>query len=145
MVHMIFGALIASKIQNPFWAVILAFLSHYFLDFIPHNEYPIENMRKGLRKESLPDILRITLDFLSGILLISIFTNMAPVILTAVFFSILPDGFTVLSSVFPNKFLKLHDNLHRKKIHFLKKKKIFAFWKIFSQVSIIIISVSLLI
>lgn len=141
---MIFGALVASEIQNPFLVIVLAFLSHYLLDFIPHNEYPINNLKNGQWKKSPPDILKIFLDFCCGILLVSIFTSGSPVILTAVFFSILPDGFTVLSSIFPNKFLKLHDNLHRKKIHFLKNKKISTVWRISGQALIAVISVSLL-
>ena len=74
LAHLIFGAAIASKIHNPFLAVVLAFLSHYFLDFMPHTEYDIKNIHliKGKQwRKIYPEILKVLLDFLSGILLIS--------------------------------------------------------------------------
>jgi len=148
LVHMLLGAIIASKISAPL-CFVLAFLSHYFLDFFPHIEYPIENLKKNHWHKSMPDILRVSSDFCLGLLLISIFYNsMATsgelIILAGAFFAILPDGFTILNSALPNKILKIHDDFHRKKIHFLKDKKIPRFWRIVSQLAVIAISIAIL-
>ena len=150
LVHLLFGSAIGHIIKNPVIAIILAFLSHYFLDFLPHIEYPIENIKNKQWPKSLPEFLNIALDFSLGILLIFIFSNPAlpagrqAIVFITAFFSILPDGFNFLNLLFPNKLLKIHDNSHEK-IHFYKNKtKISVFWRITSQIAAIIVSVILL-
>jgi len=142
--HLLFGALIGKKISNPFLAIVLAYFSHYFLDVFPHVEYDIENIKKNQWRKSAPDILRVSLDFLLGILLILIFSQNKPIIYFCGFFAILPDGLTILNYFFPNKILKAHNNFHEK-IHLYKHKKISNFWRVLSQLIIVIISVALLI
>lgn len=128
LVHMLLGALIGQKIINPFWAVILAFLSHYFLDIFPHIEYPIENIKNKMWKKSAPDIFRVFLDFYAGIILILFFSSNSWQIYICAFFAILPDG---LSLLWQSKF--------HEKIHFLKHKKISVFWRILSQVAVVLL------
>jgi hypothetical protein len=163
LVHLLLGALIGQKISNPILAIVLAFLSHYFLDFIPHIEYPLKEDTKNWN-DFLSNALKIFLDFCLGILLILIFSKNQLIIYICAFLAILPDGFTVLSHFIPNKILEIHSNFHTKKIHFLKYnpveyceaaispsaklfnrlKKISNFWRIISQIMILIISVILL-
>jgi hypothetical protein len=145
LVHLLFGALIGLYIKNPILAVILAFLSHYFLDFIPHNEYSISRVRSKSWKEACLDLLKIILDFSIGFLFILLLLNGRPIIFFTAFFSILPDGFSVLSMLFPNKLFDLHNKFHRKKIHYFKYKKISNFWRIFNQTIIVVISIFALI
>lgn len=146
LVHMLLGAVIGSEINNVFVAIILAFLSHYFLDLFPHIEYNIENIDKNQWQKSLPDILRVVLDFCIGIILIFIFSNpiQQVIIYTCALFSILPDGLTVLEYFFPNKILKFHSYIHREKAHFLKNKKVSTFWRLATQIVVIILSIALL-
>lgn len=141
-VHLLSGAAIASLIKNPALAVILAFLSHYVLDFIPHNEYSINNLFNKNWRQSFPVFLKIMLDFASGIILILIFSQRTTIIFIAAFFAILPDGFSVINERY--KIFKWHYELHRKKIHYFKNKKIPAFWRIFSQLAIAFASVVIL-
>jgi hypothetical protein len=149
LVHLLFGAAIGSVIKNIPLAVALAFLSHYLLDLLPHIEYGedsfayIENKGKKQLHKMLPDILKIIFDLSSGILLIWIFSREQPAIYICAFFALLPDGFTVLNYIMPNKFLELNYKLHQK-IHFLKHKKISVFWRIVTQVAVVIISIILL-
>ncbi len=150
LVHMLFGAAIAAKIQNPVLAIILAFLSHYLLDILPHTEYPIDNIKRGRLKMARPDILRVSLDFLAGILLIYIFSNRELIIFIAAFFAILPDGLSLINSFFPNKILTAYNNFHQKRLHYFKEpacrqagKKIPNFWRILSQVTVVLISLAL--
>lgn len=143
--HLLFGALIGEKISNPFLAVVLAFLGHYFLDLFPHIDYPIENSNKRQWRPSTHVILRVGLDLLLAILLILVFSNNQPIIYICAFFSILPDGLTALQTLFPNNtILKKHRNWHTGTLHFLKHKKISVFWRIFSQVAVVVICAILL-
>jgi hypothetical protein len=141
---MLFGALIAQRISSPFSAILLAFLGHYFLDFFPHIEYSIENIKNKNWKKSLPDFLKIFLDFLIGIALIFALSNNQPIIYVCAFLAILPDGLSMLGYVLKNNFLDKHNDFHQIKLHYLKNKKISLFWRIFSQIIIIVICVFLL-
>ena len=158
LVHLLFGAAVGSMVNNIPLAIILAFWSHYFLDLLPHAEYTVGSIKKNKLKKALPELLKILLDFSLGILLIFIFSKNYPVIYICAFFAILPDGFSVISNHFPNpdskaiadprwsrgKILAIHNKLHLEKIHFLKNKKISVFWRILSQVTVVIISLFLL-
>lgn len=144
LAHLLLGAAIASKIKYAPLAIILALLSHYFLDLIPHIEYSIKNIKEKQWHKSAPDISRVFLDFLFGMLLVLIFSNNQPLIYICAIVALIPDSLTIISSIFPNKILSAHDKIHTEKIHFLKYKKIPTFWRIFSQVFVIIISIILL-
>jgi len=144
LVHLLLGALIGKHINNLILAIILAFLSHYLLDLLPHIEYPIKNIKEKQWKKALPDFLRIILDFCIGVVLIFFFATPSTgsgqaIIYICAFFAILPDGLTVLGFLFPNKILDFHGYFHRKKIHFLRDKKISKFWRIFTQVTVAVI------
>ena len=157
--HLLVGAAIAAKIQILPLALIFAFLSHYVLDFIPHWEYSIDNIFKKQWKKAKFDFLKISLDFGFGILLIGLINHISsvisasspiglinPILLVGAFFAILPDGFTLLSILLPNKVLSIHDKFHRKLVHRYKKisfkenKKIFLFG-IFTQISVSILAI----
>lgn len=143
IVHVIFGAAIGSIIKNAYIAIILAFFSHYLLDIIPHIDYPIYIIEKKQLGRILPDLINVTLDFCLGLLLIVIFSKNQPIIYICGFSSAIPDLLTALYYLKPNKILAAHYNLHQK-IHFLKHKKISMFWRVASQVAVVIISVILL-
>lgn len=152
--HLLTGAAIATKIQIAPLAFVLAFFSHYLLDFLPHREYSIDNILEKRWRKSFPDFLKVTLDICFGILLVLIFSKNSPLIFIAAFSAILTDGFTLLWLIFPNKLLQIHENFHQK-VHFFKEvklsesKKIYPaslkkggvplFWRIFSQVFVIFI------
>lgn len=140
---MLLGALIGQKIYSPALAIILALLSHYFLDLIPHIEYPIENIVKKQWKKAAPDIFRVLLDFTLGILIIFSFSRNQPIIYICALFAILPDGLSILSLIVKTRVLEKHNKLHQEKIHFLKYKKISIFWRVLSQVILVIVLITL--
>ena len=144
LVHLISGAVIGQKILNTILAIILAFLSHYFLDSLPHVEYNIENITKKQWSKILPNILNITLDFCIGILLISMFSDNRLIVYVCGLSAAAPDILTVLYYLAPNRILKIHYGFHQK-IHFLKQIKISKFWRIVSQTIVVIISITLLV
>ena len=142
---MLFGVALASLAKNPYLAIALAILCHYFADLFPHVEYDIDEIKNKDWKKSLPAFFRVVLDGSLGLLLISIFTNKSLIVFVCSFFAILPDGLSILSSIFPNKISAVHDILHLEKIHFLKNnKKISNFWRITTQIIIALISIAIL-
>lgn len=144
LVHMLFGAAIGSIINNSILAMILAFISHYFLDLFPHVEYNIQSLQEKQWRKRFPAILNIGLDFLIGIFLIFLLSSNWLIIYICAFLAIVPDGLSVLSGLFPNKISNFHNYLHQEKIHFLKYKKISIFWRLFTQIIFIVISIILL-
>jgi hypothetical protein len=142
--HLLFGASIGNIIQNPFLAIFLAFLGHYLLDAIPHNEYSIKNIAQKNWRKSFPDFLKVFLDFLVGIFLIYILSEKTFIIFVSAFFGALPDTFSFLTLLIKNKFLEKHKIFHQEKIHFLKYKKISFFWRLLSQILIVVLSIFLL-
>jgi len=143
-VHMLLGALTGQKVSSPVLAIVLAFLSHYFLDFIPHAEYGVENIKEKQWAKARTEIFKVLLDFTFGILFIFLFSKNFPIIYICAFFAISPDGLTVLNSILPNKILKMHKNIHSEKIHFLKYKKISMFWRVSTQAVVVIICIYIL-
>ncbi len=145
LAHMLFGAAIGASVHNPYLAIVGAFLGHYFLDLFPHIEYSIDNIRVKNWKKSVPDIVKVFLDFCLGVVIIFIFSKNTPIIYVSGFVAIIPDGLTVLSSLFPNKIMAAHDKIHTEKIHYLTKQKKFPlFWRIATQVVTVIICIMLL-
>jgi len=147
IVHIIFGAAIGSLLaQNTALALLLAFLSHYFLDTMPHRDYPIGNgdlFGKNRQWAKMrPKLLRVALDFLAGILLIVLFSNGHPIIYLCGLVAAIPDSFTALKYLFPNKALEVHHKFHQK-IHFLDNKNIPLIWRISTQIFIVILSIFL--
>jgi hypothetical protein len=143
LVHLLLGALIGQKISSPILAIILALLSHYLLDLIPHTEYRVENIVNKQWQRMLPEIIKVFLDFCLGILLMILFSKNYPIIYICAFFAILPDGLSVLSIIFKNNFLESYNYFHHTIIHQLKYKKISNFWRVFSQVAVVVICIIL--
>ena len=144
LAHMIFGAAIGSLVKNIPLAIILAFLGHYFLDLFPHIEYPIPNIKDKNWSKVIYDIPSVFLDFCLGLLLIFLFSKNQHIIYVCSFIAIVPDGFTIINSLFKNKVLAWHQKIHGEKIHYFKYQKISIFWRVLTQILAIIISIILL-
>lgn len=136
--HLLTGAALVSEIQTVPLALVLAFLSHYFLDSIPHQEYSIDNIINKRWKKTFFDFTKVFLDISFGVLLICIFRE-SPLLLLGAFLAILPDGFSLLYLIRP-KNLEFHQSFHQK-LHFSETKKIPLFWKIFSQLIVCILAI----
>lgn len=138
--HLLFGAAIAQKTQNPALGLFFAFLSHFLLDFIPHQEYGV-NFKQKFWKAPLLDFLKVGADFLLGILVISAINKNMILALAGGFAAIIPDVIAVLYFVLPeNRIMKIYYDFHGGKIHYFKNK-IPALWGILSQVAVISVSI----
>jgi hypothetical protein len=123
--HILVGAAIASKIPSIPLGLAAAFFSHYLIDFIPHYEYPINQIRNRRWLRSIFDFLKITLDLFLGFALIFLFAKPNIWLFAAAILAIVPDGFTLLQIIFPeNKLLKKIRAWHSKVNEISEKKKI---------------------
>jgi hypothetical protein len=143
LAHMLLGAAIGSRVGNLPLAIVLSLAGHYALDFVPHIEYSIKNLEEKNWRRALPDFFKVFLDFLAGLSLIYFFSANRPIIYLCAIVAILPDFVTLLGWILPEKILGWHYDLHEK-IHWLKYKKIPRFWRIASQVTVVVICLALL-
>lgn len=142
--HLLVGAAIASKISNPLLALPLAFLNHYFLDSLPHEEYSVENIWAKRWKKSLSDFMKIFLDILSGLFLVYLFSENQPMIYFGALFAVFPDGITLLSLILPpKKLITLHQKIHMtlNNIYNPENKKRPLFWGLASQATVIALAI----
>ncbi len=137
--HILAGAAASSATDNYWLAGALGFLSHFALDFLPHNgEYSIDGLKqRKFNRRFLSDGLKVALDLVIGFSLVLYFifsSHRKNIVLVGAIFGILPDLFSFLYYLFPLYYSPV-DYLH-KKVHFLENKKINPFIKIFSQAAV---------
>ncbi len=169
-IHAVAGAAVANQFQNKLIAWVLAFLSHFLLDAIPHREYSLENVKFGFRSREFWKVaIKVLIDLISGFILIIIFTketgNLSQNLMGG-FCALIPDGLTLLwviikddnlikffrgqqvikdNSKPANKFLQIIKNPLEKFYHNCHNnlhwlKNTPLFWGILNQVFILIIS-----
>lgn len=122
-IHLIAGAAIGKSITQIWLASILAFLSHFILDALPHADYPL-NSFKSKKPGTLKfwrDAIWVVADLGLAILIIWFLTKEyphQPAIWLPAFFAWLPDLLVTLAGIFPNcKILQKHLYLHHKIVH----------------------------
>lgn len=130
MSHTAMGILISAVTSNPILGSAISFMSHYVLDTVPHESKEelfyvpphrdewsdeIKNKLHNRKKTSV-------IDLLFSILLIAVYVfysnllNLTQItmLLTVIFFSILPDILTIIYLRYPVKVLSKHYDLHYK-------------------------------
>jgi len=132
--HLIAGALVGAKIQNPAGIFLIAVTLHFLLDIIPHWDY--WDYLKGAISEMPPKKFRqfmgeAMVDLVLGIFIIWLIFKNSPLphqnIAWGAFCGILPDGLVLLNQItkeknnYLSKFQNFHDRLHWL---FIKNKKI---------------------
>lgn len=115
-IHMLAGAGIGSKLSNLWLVGLLAFISHFLLDILPHWEY-----RNPRPPATFKKWLRVAIDLFIGSILIGLIiwylpNNKIPIILGTIV-ALIPDGLDVVSWYWLNKYLKIlsrfHSDLHK--------------------------------
>lgn len=169
-IHALAGAAVANQFHNKLIAWILAFLSHFLLDAIPHREYSLENVKFGFKSREFQKLaIKILIDLILGFILIIIFTKERSNLfqnLIGGFCALIPDGLSVFWAMVKNdnlrkffskqstikdnakpinNFLQILENLLGKFYHNCHNnlhwfKKTPLFWGIFSQILILSIS-----
>lgn len=145
-VHLLAGAAIVSKINSTPLALVLAFLSHFFLDALPHYEYSIKYLKERTWRYAFLDLSKIFLDIGCGILAIFLFSDNFSLALIGGMVTFLPDGLTLLYFIFPrNAALKWFFVFHCKIVHYPEKdKKMPLFQGILGQTITVFASIFLL-
>lgn len=138
--HLLAGAAIASNVQSPALALVIAFLSHFLLDILPHREYSIRKIKEKKWRESFSVFLKMAADMSIGLLAIFLLSENTPIIYAAAFVSILSDGANLLNIILPSKLLGYHLAFHQK-IHFFEGKKISVYWRVLSESLVIFLSI----
>lgn len=138
--HMLAGAALANLWPNNYWVILLALISHFLMDVIPHWEY----LDIGFSiKKAIP---KIVLDLFVGLLLVYFSAGFSWWVLMSVFFSLLPDGFILLYALRKSsRYLRVYFDFNHY-WHFIlwsaeKQKQMWFGWKILSQAAVIVISI----
>lgn len=140
--HLLAGATLVTLIDNLPLALLLAFFSHYILDIIPHWDYLTPNIKAKNWWHALPEFLAISFDFFSGIILILLLAENWRLALVGALFATLSDILTFLTILFPEiNLLEKHNSLHGEICHWFRSKKISVFWKIASQIGLILLAI----
>lgn len=141
--HLLVGAALAAKIHPLALAAILALLSHYLLDAVPHWDYSTRAVIEKRWRNSLPVFLKIFFDFLLGIFVIFMLAKNVPLAFAGAFFAVLPDAITPLFIILfsGNKLLQKHHFLHDRICHWFRGKKIPLLWKLTSQIIIAVLAI----
>ncbi len=143
--HLLAGAAIGSQTDNYWLAAVLALISHFILDVIPHAEYDIPALKRKIkgRRKLFFDLAKIGVDFSLGFLMIIFLTkNYTDVsyILTGMFFGILPDIFSFLGFVFNSRFLKTLYKYHNA-LHIFRNKHVPKWIKYASQIAVVLAAI----
>jgi len=122
--HILLGAAIGSKIANPAAVFALSFVSHYFLDALPHYDYDNSAAKnKKIDKKTLILLIKMAIDICFGAGLALTFVWDSPLRTNAIvgmLSALLPDALLFLHWQHPNsKFLKIFGVPHRA-CHYLK-------------------------
>ena len=147
--HILVGAAIGSKLGNPFLVAILAFGSHFVLDFLPHfEEYSIKNLKKKkIDMRFLKDFSKVIIDLSVGFLIVIFLSynndNLTNILIGA-FFGALPDGISFIGFFLKNKILLPLKRIHER-VHIFKYKKVSSSIKILIQIMVVGISILALI
>lgn len=139
--HTLVGAAIGASTNNLVSVIILAFLSHFILDALPHTDWALWHNHGDFEPE-LKDYILVGCDFLLSAGLITYLwynSGRDNLILVGAIFAAIPDFIDVVP--FWNKFLRklpVFSQLHwlHEKIHFRLKPK-YWYWGVVTQLIII--------
>src|SRR3989344_2045791 len=145
--HIITGAALGANFQNIYLMPTAAIALHFFLDKIPHYDYTIKPFSFIVSAKVFADIGISAITILIIYLFFNPNINPAYVI-AGIFFSVLPDGFLLISFIFQNKWLQkyrqFHDFFHwqsqKNPETNGEEKKIPTFWNLSAQLIVIIIA-----
>ncbi|MBI2042189.1 MAG: hypothetical protein HYT21_00325 [Candidatus Nealsonbacteria bacterium] len=99
--HILTGAAVATRIQNPILGIFLAFLSHYLLDIPPHKEYSIDNIKERRWGKSYYDCFKVLLDMAAALTAIYFIAGNNLTAYLGALAAIIPDGLTLMHIIFP--------------------------------------------
>jgi hypothetical protein len=139
-VHLVLGGAIALAVKPVSLGLVLAFLSHFILDALPHWQYSVKNIKSKNWKNSFPDFVKVFLDAGFGVAVLCLFSKEIKLALSGAFLGILPDGFTFLSLVLPNNPLLSAFRKFHEKINSFQERKSSSWIKIISELLVFVLT-----
>jgi len=129
--HLLIGAAIGARIKHIGWIILLAIISHFTLDRIPHWDYPNKELETFSKTKSYKTLFRfffkVITDGLIGLIILSLVIWQKNIInpkylfyiLIGVSASLLPDIILGFGKLFSNKsrIWAIYKNLHEKILH----------------------------
>lgn len=121
-VHATVGAIIGENVNTPLLAFVLAFISHFILDIIPHGDealikaYRNDFKNKGMKYLIIFDIISTAI--LIPLLFISQKISLSPPVIWGICGGILPDIMVAIHEVSHKQFTRTH------KVHFWAHNRI---------------------
>lgn len=145
--HLLIGAVIGAKVPNLPAVFILSVISHFIADKLPHWEYIDKELTEfKSKKEWLIFLIKATLDFGLGIILLFYFFWQSPIwpaVVLGAFASVLPDFLIFINWLFPKiKILEVYRKFHHQS--HLKKGRDKLFLSLFSEGFIILLTIYLI-
>lgn len=123
--HSLVGTALAHRSTSYLAVFVVAFVSHYIFDMIPHWHYPSPRIKDAvtgpfgkktmrLQWKYIPEMIRIAIDLLLGVgLSLAFFPATRETILIAAIGAVLPDLLVGFSKFYPLRPLVWHDRFHR--------------------------------
>ena len=121
-IHATVGAVIGEQVNTPLLAFILAFISHFILDMIPHgDEALIKAYRNDFKNKGLKYL--IIFDLISTAILIPLLfffkkINFNPIVIWGIIGGVAPDFMVAINEISQKHFIKTH------KLHYWAHDKI---------------------
>ena len=124
-VHATVGAIIGENVNTPLLAFVLAFISHFILDIIPHgDEALVKAYREDFKNKAMMGM--IIFDFVSTIILLVLLfgfqkINFNPVVVWGIVGGIAPDVMVAINEITQKHFKRMnkfhgwtHDRINKK-------------------------------
>lgn len=142
-VHIIIGATVAAKTGGLGWGLLLAFLSHYLFDTLPHAGYSVKNLQQRKWGQTAPELFKIFLDIFVGFFLVLWLSKNTTFVLLGGLVAILPDGLNFLAMCFPSRFFDFFNKFHLK-INDFSENINSPFLRVIGQIVVAIIALAVL-
>ncbi|MDQ5938786.1 MAG: hypothetical protein QG642_476 [Patescibacteria group bacterium] len=115
--HTSVGLWLTTKLVSPFWAFVIAFAMHFFLDFIPHGDSEFDHLKKTEREQKILEIKIAAIDVVFSIILVySFFTSQIKfdnsILIAALVGSWVPDWIWMASDYMGLKFMGWYNRFH---------------------------------
>jgi hypothetical protein len=147
--HILVGALIGFKIQNPWLVFILAIISHFALDAIPHREYDIKALkRKKIDKQFIIEFSQVLTDLVIGVSTTIFFVWHSPsrnYAILGMIAAVIPDGITFLYWRTKLSIFKKITDFHRFTVHPKNNKNTPLIWGLGGQLIVVALTIGAII
>jgi hypothetical protein len=115
--HTSVGLWLTTKLVNPFWAFVIAFAMHFFLDFIPHGDSEFDLHKNNEHDQKIFELKIAAIDVVFSVILVYSFVTSGIhfdnyVLMVALLGSWMPDWIWMASDYLNLKFMGWYNRFH---------------------------------